>query len=258
MLKCFNCIKTRALQLGLDASVYGFVSRIKSSILFEINGECINSQCDMYYGFGDGDRYFTVGVAFDGGLGLPALHDLWIYPLCGQAMSIGDVATIINNNTIDRSSNINYRNTLNAALSNNETAWNVWRSSLEIDFPITIEVINDDRNGNVEVLFTNHGGSIQSCSFTDSFSPNKDLYFDAINDRKNQPEAQKIYDIAITTSSTSFVTVTLDANTMDPFISIDIASSTIVDPTVPKWTLEDANTPSTWYVVHIHIFECHI
>ena len=207
-----------------------FFLDVKSSVSFVINGKCVYAECDMYYGFGDGIRYFTIGVAFDNGLWLPNAGDLWIYPACGEAMAIGDVTTIINNNTIDVSTETAYRESLRSTLSNDES-WNVWSSNFEIDFPIIIEVINDDGNGEVEVLFTNHAGSVQSCTFIGSFASDEELYFNAINDyyfnSPNPSEELIIYYIDITT------TIPTPAPTIEPTIepTTNPTTNPTIDPT---------------------------
>ena len=68
-------------------------------ILFEINRECTDTQCDMFYGFGDGDRHRHI------------FHH-WCCVWWVVLMSIGDVTTVINDETIDRSTNAEYMDTL--------------------------------------------------------------------------------------------------------------------------------------------------
>ncbi len=239
------------MELALDASGYGFVSNIESSISFKIDGDCVNTQCDIFYGFGDGNQYFNIFVARDGGAtadsGITG-KDLFIYPPCGSTLVTGDVRALLNNSTVNTASEAVYDDSIRSALSENDKQnWDVWKASLDTKFPMTIEIINDDRNGEVTVLFINYAGSIQSCSFIGTFTSDKDLYFNAINDKSaTKLEALRIYDIDITTSNTPVVT--MDANSVDSFISIQTATGTMVAPSVPKWRLE-ASSDSSWYVI---------
>ena len=193
----------------MDGSRYGFMSNVESKISFEIDGECsvVVDQCDFFNGFGDGNKYFailasmdSVGVKIDG---QPIIKGLWIYPACGGSLANGDLTNLLNDNTIDTTSQSLYKSSIDIVLSDgNISNWYNWPDDLNLNWPINVEIINDYIKESVQVIWIN-GNRTKSCEFNETFSSHQNLSYTIINDGAETnllEESLKVFSIGINTS----------------------------------------------------------
>ena len=241
--------------LLLDPDEYGFIPNKRSSITFLINGACLGgTNCDIYFGFGDNEKYLTLLISMDergatGPLSSPP-RGIWGYPSCGDSLRLGNIVSIFNNSIGE---------SRHEAAGGNRSNWNALSNETDVLWPIKIQIYNDYRVNEIGVSIESNGGRFASCSFQDIFNSNSDLYFNIRNqgfggstgDGRNGIE---IYDITISTDNGKITAL----NDNDPFIEITTATSTISDTSssMPYWFVSnDFNTdPPAWYVCTYSMF----
>lgn len=159
-----------AMSLGLSGE-YTFASG-ESTLSIELNGQRGGDESDLFWGFGDGQKYITFAHDFDGGLCtcVNTAGVIFIYPPCNGPLAVGDISTV-------------------AAMGNNYDSWPI-RNALaggsnynwhplsnqgnQNTFPVTVSLTNSPESN--EVKFTFSSATLQlECVYQDSFQSNVDL-----------------------------------------------------------------------------------
>ncbi len=234
------------MQLILDGDKYGFISGKRSSISFEINGACLNPyECDIFFGFGDMDKYLLIIIAMDEGGYTADINNqisagLWMYPSCGtSSIPSADITQVFNTSlsTRDNLGGGNYTNLYS------------WSDEKDVIWPINVAIINDDRTNQVIVSLSN-GDRSASCSFDDTFTANTDLYMTLKSDGGGGTfEGFDVFDIMIEKDDGS-----ITALDNDPLVTITTATPPIIDTSTPYWHLNNTKDtdPPSWYVDIVH------
>ena len=195
-----------------------------------MSGFCFSSECDVFFGFGDGNKYVTILSAMKGAGGV------WIYPSCeSNSLPSGDIIRIFNSSLSPR----------DVLAGGNRSNWDLWSDKVDGTWPIKIEITNDYRTNEVIIAFSHvYGYRSASCLFGDVFTANTDLHF-TIRSDPLVDAGMAIHYIDIF-KNVSKVT----AADNDPLVEIATSTSTISNISIPYWFLNNskATEPPAWYV----------
>jgi len=168
-----------AVQLTLSDD-FEFSSWI-STVDFQVNGKVVthDDQGDLFFGFGDGAKYFTFGADFDEGINNGAdKRGLLIYPACGGSLASGDVSTLLSNSK-QYGSNAFYA-VRNALAGGNKDNWHLIGGSGVYNgndvWPVTIEVTNNVIANQATVRFISATQNLE-CVYDGLFQSDSDLVF---------------------------------------------------------------------------------
>jgi len=159
----------------------------ESSISFEImgNGASNDQKSDLYIGFGDGSRYLTFAIDFDGKYTINPKHNnpgIFISPDCAGALQQGDVADVLEGIENGGTPN-NFHLQLSHVLAGGSWwMWNKLTSSPNGNtWPVTITVTNNARDGTSTFRVVSNTIDL-SCSFTEAFAADTPLTFGMVPD----------------------------------------------------------------------------
>ncbi len=222
----------------MDSTRYGFIENGVSMISFEINGKCINNDCDLYFGFGVDNKYFTLLSAIKGTWATSSNADgkamgLGIYPNCTQnavGLASGQVLNII-------SSPPNQRTDLVGGGDPDEiwTELSPIAGTLGYEWTVNIDIINDDMNDQL-IFQYDDGFRDVSCTFDESFVIDQDFNVGIIQDDN---DINDIYNISIESNYTPSVTI-LYPYSIDAFISIMLSP--------PVSIITSSTNGAEWYL----------
>lgn len=171
-----------AIELGLN-SPYQFDSAF-SGFEFSVFGACLDSdECDLFWGFGDGQKYFTFLTNLDGHSWASdaATSGSFIYPQCGGALATGDVSTALKDSSLYDATATNAIR--DALAGGNRSNWHLLSPLANGNdfYPLHFRVFNDISSNRVKFIF-NSSTLTLSCEFDGSFEANTDLIFSLQSD----------------------------------------------------------------------------
>jgi len=161
---------------------------VESTIAFEVSGQKVTNGGDMFFGFGDGSQYFTMGIDFDGAItGTEDSNNRWwgamVYPSCGGSLASGDVANVLSGSSQYDTDNVVWavRHALAGGDYNNWHQLGGQRYDNDNTWPVTFEITNNLLTNEVTVRF--HSSTIdQQCVFSGHFNTGTDLTFGVMPD----------------------------------------------------------------------------
>merc|ERR1719295_1046366 len=180
-------MKKRSWRLGTDDKVapedWAIEVHLSGDMVFtertdtvsvSANGECIDSQCDLFWGFTDGHKFITFAHDFDKSLWVrnKVQSGMYIYPPCGGSMAEGNLVTIMADSSTAKRGFWELRDDLgqgdrkNFELITEENNGPTW--------PVTIEVTNDLVAHQTTFRFVSDTVDVE-CVYDDNFDSNTDL-----------------------------------------------------------------------------------
>ena len=139
----------------------------------EAEGDCVSTECDLFWGFGDGEKYITFHHDFDGHSWASdkSVSGIWIYPACEGPLAEGNISTVLqDSSSYDDEADYAIRDAL---AGGDRTGWH--RLTTEQNegnwWPVTFEITNDISSHLVNFTFTTAKLSV-SCIYYDSFAVN--------------------------------------------------------------------------------------
>lgn len=165
---------------ALELTLYDFL-RFDSELVgfeFSIYGSCESDECDLFWGFGDGQKYISFFNNFDGHSWTSegSTSGIFIYPQCGGALANGDISDVLqDSSSYHTSPDYAIRDALAGGDRSN---WHLITTKKNGNgfWPVTIRVFNDISSNRVTFSFTSPNITI-SCDFTDSFAADQTLTF---------------------------------------------------------------------------------
>jgi len=149
------------LSINLPGDKYGFeTGRDNSQFSITMRAQCQTDnnlwstpECDGFFviGFGD-NQYVTFGTDFDGLLGTNGKVGLVTYPACGGDVATGNAANLLNFNNW-RVTRDNFLGAIAGGNSRNLKLLSARGQSNGENFPITIEITNNDVAGTMQFRF---------------------------------------------------------------------------------------------------------
>jgi len=165
---------------------------------FQINIEKVTNSADVFFGFGVGNKYFTMGTDFDGtfdnGLGRRGIQ---IYPACGGSLAAGHVSDVLSG-----SSNYDDRaeHAIRSALAGGDRSnWEQMGGSRHDNgdtWPVTVEIKNNALTNEVTVKFISATQELE-CVYADSFDQDTDLVFGIQGDAQTGEDQFKITSVTM-------------------------------------------------------------
>merc|ERR1719295_2151715 len=186
-----------------------------SSISFTIDGERVNSEADMFMGFGDGDQSISFSTDFDGKMSSGSYSGVIVYPPCGSPLAAGSVSDILSNSQ-QYASNAGIA-VRHALADGDRSEWRQFggeRHNNGNSWPVTIEIVNDEDANAVTLRFISENsgdddlskGSVE-CVYTGTFDEGK-FTFGMLPDLGNGNDDDfniESIDIAVTSTEPSII-----------------------------------------------------
>jgi len=159
------------IELG---GVYQFSNK-KSTVSVTVDGNCMDTQCDMFWGFGDGNKYITFAQDFDGGLWVRNKNQegMYAFPACGGQLARGDLTEIMTEYTSEEAKGFwRFRDILGQGDRTNFEE--ITTEHNDHTWPVTVEVTNDMDRHEVTFRFFSDNVDVE-CVYDDVFAPNTNL-----------------------------------------------------------------------------------
>lgn len=166
---------------------FQFAADAITSISFKIEGECItDGDCDMFFGFGDGNRYWTMSFCLDewGVMNYNGDTDVTgfiaIYPTPGDIMASGDILSLLDD--VANAGVGTYWTDLRDKVAGG-AGENFYDISTEKDqtWPITVTVTNDIF-ANMTYINVENGDRSVNASYIGTFETDTPLSFPFTSD----------------------------------------------------------------------------
>jgi len=155
-------------------------STLISTVDFKVGGQrdSTTAGADLFLGFGDGSKYVTFMVDFDGGVSnTGGQSGIQIYPDCGGSLASGDIASVLNGaSSLDDQAHKQLRLALAGGDVNNWDQMGGSRHDNGDTWPVTIEIENDIVDGEARVRFVSVTQSLE-CVYSDNFGTDSPLVF---------------------------------------------------------------------------------
>jgi len=221
-----------AIQLDLNSD-FTFSSWI-STVDFVVSGERVTTGGDMFFGFGDGHKYFSLATDFDGGLTTGSDgKGVAIYPQCGGALASGDVSSVLTGSS-QYGGGAQWE--LRAALAGgNKNNWRQIGGSRHDNgnkWPVTIEVTNNIIADEVTVKFLTQSVQ-QECVYQGAFATDTDLTFGVMPDANDDADEFNIHFITVAKAEVDVCDGHCDASAHSPAMNVDVDA-----PESGSWTVE--------------------
>jgi len=139
----------------------------------------VTSECDMFWGFGDGQKWLTVFHDFESDGGANAKADgvqngFWVYPPCGGPLADGDIESVLAGST--SSGDYPWNVVRDQLAAGDRTNWHYLSSNLNGDtWPVTVEVTNFVGEDASTFHFLSDSLN-EECHFTEAFLDGTDLF----------------------------------------------------------------------------------
>jgi len=143
-----------------------------STVSFEVDGDRATSEADMFWGFGDGTKWISFMMDFDGRVkneGSPQQLGMQLYPPCGGSLATGNISDVLLDSGSYHSNplfavryalaggNPNNWEQLGGSKLHNGNTW-----------PVTFEIVNDVPSNKVTFRFSSSSQS-EECVYSDYF-----------------------------------------------------------------------------------------
>jgi len=147
----------------------------RSTVTVSVDGECVDNQCDMFWGFGDGNKFITFAHDFDGALWVRNTQQRGIYefPRCGGALATGDVTRLLADGQSTHKQPF-WRMRDNLGQGDRTNFEEITTAHNRDTWPVSIEVTNDMDAHQVTVRFVSESVTTE-CVYDDVFAPNTEL-----------------------------------------------------------------------------------
>merc|ERR1719474_1655033 len=147
----------------------------RSTVTVSVDGQCLHNQCDMFWGFGDGNKFITFAHDFDGGLWVRNKQQkgMYAFPQCGGRLAVGDLTMVLANSQSTENKDF-WRMRDNLGQGDRTNFEEISTEHNDNTWPVTIEVTNDMNAHQVTFRFYSDTVDVE-CVYDDVFAPNTDL-----------------------------------------------------------------------------------